>query len=55
MVTKFTDLYEPSKQLEQRERYEKIREGFTALFGEKELTFVSAPGRTEVGLSLIHI
>ena len=49
MVTKFTDLYEPSKQPEQRERYEKIREGFTALFGEKELTFVSAPGRTEVG------
>ena len=49
MITKFTDLYEASRQEEQKARYEKIRAGFAELFGEKDVTFISAPGRTEVG------
>lgn len=49
MITKFTDLYEASRQEEQKARYEKIRAGFTELFGQKDVTFISAPGRTEVG------
>ncbi len=49
MITKFTDLYEASRQEEQKARYEKIRTGFAELFGEKDVTFISAPGRTEVG------
>ncbi len=49
MICKFEDLYQQEAQ-SQRERYEKLREGFTKQFGSDEGgEYFSAPGRSEVG------
>lgn len=49
MICKFEDLYQQEAQ-SQRERYEKLREGFAKQFGSDEGgEYFSAPGRSEVG------
>lgn len=49
MICKFEDLYQQEAQ-SQRERYEKLREGFAKQFGGDEGgEYFSAPGRSEVG------
>ncbi len=48
MVTKFTDLY-PNDQEMQKARYARIAAGYEEYFGKADVTFFSAPGRTEVG------
>lgn len=49
MTETFETLYEKDA-AEQKKRYERVAQGFAACFGgSRELTYYSAPGRTEIG------
>lgn len=45
----FKQMYGEHRVEENAKRYEMVAEGFVKSFGDKEFTFFSAPGRTEIG------
>lgn len=49
MTSLFTQMYGENRVEENARRYEMVAEGFAKEFGDRDFSFFSAPGRTEIG------